>query len=221
MKIFKKILAVLFPQKCLGCKKENEILCPDCLGKISRPDTPYLKGVHIAGNYQDLVLKKALWMLKYRGVKQLAKPLAELIQERVWKKLETAAPDIALRSQGGRGDWIIVPIPLSWVKLKHRGYNQAELIARHLFNSQDNILWGGGLLSKIRETRSQVEVKDKEERLANVVGSFKAEKPELIKGKKIILVDDVFTTGATMSEAKKILMSAGAKKVVGVVVARG
>lgn len=208
MKIFKKILALLFPQKCLGCKKENEILCPDCLGKISRPDTPYLKGVHIAGNYQDQTLKKALWMLKYQGIKQLAKPLAELIRERVWKKLEM-------------GDWIIVPIPLSWVKLKHRGYNQAELIARHLFNSQNNLLWGGGLLSKIRETRSQVEVKDKEERLANVVGSFKAEKPELIKGKKIILIDDVRTTGATMSEAKKILILAGAKKVVGVVVARG
>lgn len=208
MKIFKKILAVLFPQKCLGCKKENEILCPDCLGKISRPDTPYLKGIHIAGNYQDLVLKKALWMLKYQGIKQLAKPLAELIRERVWKKLETEG-------------WLIVPIPLSWVKLKHRGYNQAELIARHLFNYQDNILWGGGILSKIRETKSQVEVKDREERLANVVGSFKVEKPELIKGKKIILVDDVRTTGATMSEAKKVLMSAGAKKVVGVVVARG
>ena len=58
MIIFNKILAVLFPQKCLGCKKENEILCPDCLSKINRPDTPYLKGVHIASNYQDPVLKK-------------------------------------------------------------------------------------------------------------------------------------------------------------------
>ena len=89
MKIFNKILAVLFPQKCLGCKKENEILCPDCLLKISRPDTPYLNGVHIAANYQDLVLKKALWMLKYQGVKHLAKPLAEIVKERIWKKLET------------------------------------------------------------------------------------------------------------------------------------
>lgn len=208
MRIFNKILALLFPQKCLGCKKENEILCPDCLGKINRPDTPYLKGIHIAANYQDQTLKKALWMLKYQSVKQLAKPLAELIRERVWKKLETDG-------------WFIVPIPLSWGKLRHRGYNQAELIARHLFNSQNNLLWGGNILSKIRETKSQVEVKDREERLANIVGSFKVKKPELIKGKKIILIDDVRTTGATMSEAKKILMSAGAKKVVGVVVARG
>lgn len=208
MKILNKILTVLFPQKCLGCQKENEILCPDCLEKISRPDTPHLKGVHIAANYQDPVLKKALWLLKYQGVKQLAKPLAELIQKRVWKKLET-------------GGWLIVPIPLSWGKLRHRGYNQAELIARHLFNSQNNTIWGGNILFKTKETKSQVEVKDKEERLANIVGSFKAEKPEIIKGKKIILIDDVYTTGATMSEAKKVLKEAGAKKVAGVVVAKG
>ena len=66
-----------------------------------------------------------------------------------------------------------------------------------------------------------MEVKDREERLANVIGSFEARKHETIKGKKIILIDDVRTTGATMSEAKKVLKEAGAKKVIGVVVARG
>ena len=203
MKIFNKILAVLFPQKCLCCKKENEILCPDCLLKISRPDTPYLNGVHIAANYQDLVLKKALWMLKYQGVKQLAKPLAELIKERIWKKLET-------------GDWLIVPVPLSKNKLRHRGYNQAELIAGEL---SDNVR--ADILFKKFHTKSQVEVKNKEERLANIIGSFEVRNPEKIKGKKIILIDDVLTTGATMREAQKVLKSAGAKKVVGVVVARG
>ena len=203
MKIFNKILAVLFPQKCLGCKKENEILCPDCLGKINRPDTPYLNGIHIAANYQDLVLKKALWMLKYQGVKQLAKPLAKLILERVWKKLETE-------------NWLIVPIPLSKNKLRRRGYNQAELIARELSaNVRADILF------KKFHTKSQVEVKNREERLANIIGSFEIKNPEKIKGKKIILIDDVYTTGATMREAKKILISAGVKKVVGIAVARG
>mgnify|MGYP001558118542 CR=1 FL=1 len=208
MKVFKKILACLFPQKCLGCKKEDEILCPDCLGKINRPDAPYFNWIHIAANYQDLVLKKSLWMLKYQGVKQLAKPLAELIKERVGNKLKT-------------DDWLIVPIPLSKNKLRYRGFNQAELIARHLLNSQNNLLWGGNILLKTKETKSQVEIKNKEERLANVVGSFQVKKPELARGKKIILIDDVCTTGATMNEAKKVLKSAGAKKVAGVVVARG
>ena len=203
MKIFKNILAVLFPQKCLGCKKENEILCSDCLLKINRPDTPYLNGIHIASNYQDAVLKKALWMLKYQGVKQLAKPLAELIRERIWKKLETE-------------NWLVVPVPLSKNKLRHRGYNQAEMIAREL---SDNVR--ADILFKKFHTKSQVEVKNKEERLANIIGSFEIKNPEKIKGKKIILIDDVLTTGATMREAKKVLKYAGAKKVVGVVVARG
>ena len=203
MKIFKNILAVLFPQKCLGCKKENEILCSDCLLKINRPDTPHLNGIHIAANYQDLVLKKALWMLKYQGIKQLAKPLAELIRERIWKKLETE-------------NWLVVPVPLSKNKLRHRGYNQAELIAKEL---SDNVR--ADILFKKFHTKSQVEVKNKEERLANIIGSFEIKNPEKIKGKKIILIDDVLTTGATMREAKKVLKQAGAKKVVGVVVARG
>ena len=203
MKIFKNILAVLFPQKCLGCKKENEILCSDCLLKINRPDTPHLNGIHIAANYQDLVLKKALWMLKYQGAKQLAKPLAELIRERIWKKLETE-------------NWLVVPVPLSKNKLRHRGYNQAEMITGELSgNVRADILF------KKFHTKSQVEVKNKEERLANIIGSFEIKNPEKIKGKKIILIDDVLTTGATMREAQKVLKSAGAKKVVGVVVARG
>src|SRR3990167_1043234 len=203
MKIFNKIFAVLFPQKCLGCKKENEILCPDCLLKINRPDTPHLNGIHIAANYQDLVLKKALWMLKYQGAKQLAKPLAELIRERIWKKLETE-------------NWLVVPVPLSKNKLRHRGYNQAELIARELSgNVRADVLF------KKFHTKSQVEVKNKEERLVNIIGSFEIKNPEKIKGKKIILIDDVYTTGATMREAKKILISAGVKKVVGIAVARG
>ena len=203
MKILKKILAVLFPQKCLGCKKEDEILCPDCLGKINRPDTPYFKGVHIASNYQDPVVKKALWMLKYQGVKQLARPLAELIQERVWKKLETEG-------------WLIVPVPLSKKKLRKRGFNQAELIAGELSGDiRANILF------KKNNTKSQVEVKDRKERLANIIGSFEARNTGVIKGKKIMLIDDVYTTGATMNEAKKVLKEAGAKKVIGVVVAKG
>ena len=142
-------------------------------------------------------------MLKYQGVKHLAKPLAEIVKERIWKKLETE-------------NWLVIPVPLSKNKLRHRGYNQAEMIAGELSgNVRADILF------KKFHTKSQVEVKDKEERLANIIGSFEARNPEKIKGKKIILIDDVLTTGATMSEAKKVLKQAGAKKVVGVVVARG
>ena len=133
-----------------------------------------------------------------------------------FRRKRVSPPDIALRSQGGRENWLVVPIPLSKKKLRHRGYNQAEMIAREL---SDNVR--ADIMFKKFHTKSQVEVKDKEERLANIAGSFEVRNPETIKGKKIILIDDVLTTGATMREAKKVLKSAGAKKVVGVVVARG
>ena len=142
-------------------------------------------------------------MLKYQGVKQLAKPLAQLIKERIWKKLETE-------------NWLVIPVPLSKNKLRHRGYNQAEMIAGEL---SDNVR--ADILFKKFHTKSQVEVKNKEERLANIIGSFEIKNPEKIKGKKIILIDDVLTTGATMREVKKVLKEAGVKKVIGVVVARG
>ena len=166
----------------------------DCLGKINRPDTPYLKGVHIAGNYQDLVLKKALWMLKYQGVKQLAKPFGGAYQGKDMEKI-------------GNGRLADHSYPLVKKKLRKRGHNQAELIAKEL--SGDIC---ADVLFKKFHTKSQVEVKDKEERLANLAGSFGITKPEIIRGKKIILIDDVRTTGATMSEAKKVLKLAGAKK---------
>ena len=90
--------------------------------------------------------------------------------------------------------------PLVKKKLRKRGHNQAELIAKEL--SGDIC---ADVLFKKFHTKSQVEVKDREERLANIIGSFERRNPKTIRGKKIILIDDVCTTGATMSEAKKSL----------------
>ena len=160
-------------------------MCPDCLLKISRPDTPYLKGVHIASNYQDPVVKKALWMLKYQGVKQLLPTLGGTHQNQDMEKI-------------GNGRLVDCSNSIVKNKLRKRGYNQAELIARELSGDIR-----ADILFKKFHTKSQVEVKDREERFTNVIGSFEARKHETIKGKKIILIDDVCTTGATMSEAKK------------------
>ncbi|MCK6462385.1 MAG: ComF family protein [Candidatus Pacebacteria bacterium] len=205
--MLKIILNFLFPQKCLGCGKENEIFCPKCLTKTDRADLPEDNGVFAAANYQDGVLKKAVWMLKYKGVSQLAEPLAELLKERVWQKVQSK-----LKSD----DVIVIPVPLSGRRSRQRGFNQAELIARRL---SSNVLTNA--LYKTVHTDSQVNVKDREKRLNNVKGSFAVKNAELIKGKEIILVDDICTTGATLKEAKKVLKESGAKKVLAVVVARG
>lgn len=205
--MLKTILNFLFPQKCLGCKEKNEILCRKCFSKIDNADLPKDGWIFSASNYQDKIVKKAVWLLKYGGVKRLAEPMAELINERLWTNI---------KEESGSAEPALIPIPLSGKRLQQRGYNQAELIARQI---SQNVMTG--VLCKNIHTESQVSVKDKSKRLNNIKGSFIVKNPELVKGKEIILIDDICTTGATLKEAKKVLKEAGAKKVLAAVVARG
>lgn len=202
------ILNFFFPQKCFGCGRENEILCPECLKRIDYPTLLKSNNILAATDYNDELAKKAIWLLKYRGLKQIAEPLAELIKQRLFKD----------RPCGFRkdGPWVFIPIPLSSKRLRERGFNQSELIAKYL---SDTIIIN--VLYKSKDTASQVSIKDREKRLNNIKNSFEIKNPELIKDKNIILIDDVSTTGATIAEAKKVLKEAGAKRVIGVVVARG
>jgi len=201
--MLKTALNFFFPQKCLGCGKEKEILCLECLAKIDRADLPEQKNIFAAGNYHDATLKNAIWLLKYKGVRQLAKPLAELVRQRLSNKINLKNP-------------LIIPVPISRKRLRQRGFNQAELIAKCLFGKT-----ASDILAKKVHTESQVAVRDKEKRLENLKGSFEVKNPELLKGRNVILLDDVCTTGATVSEARQTLKNAGAKKIIAIVVARG
>ena len=212
--MFKKIIGHIenffFPQRCLICKKENELLCRPCLKKIDFPDIPQEKNIFAATNYQDHAIKRAIWLLKYRGVKQMAEPLAELVKQRVSGKIRLKDP-------------LIIPVPVSRRRLRQRGYNQAEIIAKHFQSSRgclDGVVAANILYKKIH-TESQVSARDREKRLGNVIGSFEVKNAERIKGRNVILLDDVYTTGATMREAMRALRQAGAKKIIGIVVARG
>jgi ComF family protein len=111
-----------------------------------------------------------------------------------------------------------VPVPLSKKKLRWRGFNQAEEIAKELANFLKIPLISDCLI-KTKETKDQVELSEKE-RKENVKGAFYIKNKEKIAGKNVLLVDDVFTTGATMEEAAKVLNEAGSEKIVGVVVAK-
>ena len=209
--MFKAILNFLFPQKCLGCRKENEILCDECVERIDRADLPARGDIFAASNYSDPVLRKTIWLLKYKKVKNAAAPLARLLSQRVWDKIK-------------KENTLVVPIPLSKKRLRQRGFNQAELIAKCLLAQlQRRVLWEvrSDILYKKVHTESQVSIKDKEGRLTNLAGSFEVKNPEAVRDKNIILIDDVCTTGATIKEARKTLKEAGARRVIAMVVARG
>lgn len=211
--IFKEFLDLIFPQKCLGCGRKNVPLCHNCLESI--PLLPLTQQrVLAATSYQDEIIKKAVWLFKYRGVKTLAEPLADLLFRLL------ADTDFYSKMKRTPSSFVIIPIPLSRKKIRKRGYNQSELLGNFL-SDKLSVRICPNVLYKIKETPSQVEIKDREKRLKNVQGSFAVKNPELIKDKTIILVDDITTTGATLKEATWVLKQAGAKKVIGVVVAKG
>jgi ComF family protein len=108
------------------------------------------------------------------------------------------------------------PIPISKTRLKERGYNQTLLLAKalvHLDNNQ-NFKLEENILLKIKETLHQARLKNKKARLENLLGTFEVINIEKIQNRNIILIDDVVTTGATLTEAKKVLRKAGAKKII-------
>ena len=158
-----------------------------------------------AGSYKNEALKSMIHGLKYGKLLYLAEIMAEMLAQ-------------SLSASGVPLDVVTVPVPLFWEKEKKREFNQSELIVRHL--SKRLNLHGGMALRRIKETKSQVGL-DREKRIENVENAFKCVDKRMIKGKVVLLVDDVATTGSTLNECAKALITAGAKKVIAAVVARG
>jgi len=223
------LLEISDSQYCL-CQKPKKVMssgkCPICKSKN-------LSGLYFALSYQNPLAKKLIHLYKYPPyLKALAKDLAFLIITH-FQLLEKP------ESQIWQGK-ILIPVPLTERRKKKRGFNQAEEIAKELslflnpvrdsgnneslqkenISNGVNIPLFSNCLIKTKQTLAQVELSEKE-RSQNVKEAFFVKNKQLIKGQEILLVDDVYTTGSTMEEAAKVLKGGGAKRVWGVVVARG
>jgi len=193
--------------------------CPFCFppkitidGKTcqSCKETKKLKGLFCAASYENFIVKKAISRFKYKPyLKDLAPVLVSLIIAHLAK----------INKLSDFGDFWLAPVPLHKRKLKLRGYNQAEELAKEISKVFKIPLLNNALI-KTKNTPAQVELK-KEERRENIKNAFLCKNPGAIKNKKILLVDDVFTTGATMEECARVLKNKGAKEVWGMVAARG
>jgi len=210
------ILNLIFPKFCFCCQREGSYLCQDCQAMLEISgfhqnfQADCLKDLYFAANYQSSLIKNLIQKFKYEPfVKELAKTLSVLIITHF--KLLDNKPDFS--------EFILVPVPLSKKKLRWRGFNQAEEIGKEL-SKFFRIPLIANCLIKTRETLPQVELSD-EERKENIKNVFFCEKPELIQRKKILLLDDVYTTGSTMIECAGVLKRARAKEIIGISVARG
>jgi ComF family protein len=215
MEIKEFLLDLIFPKICLGCKKEGIFLCQDCLSVLEISTThqkfrgKYLDDLYFPLDYGNFLSKKLIQNFKYPPlIRELKRELA----------LAIISHFLLLDKKPVLSDFVLIPIPLAKKKLKWRGFNQAEEIGRELAEFLKIPLISDCLV-KIKENKAQVELSEKE-RKENVRGVFFVKNKEKIVGKKILLVDDVFTTGATMEEAARVLKEAGAKKIVGIVIAR-
>jgi competence protein ComFC len=174
-------------------------------GSLHLPDEEMLTAL----NYQNKYVKEIIWRLKYKAQKQHAALLAEclyplLIEALSEKKLFENFTDP-----------IMIPIPLSKKRMRERGFNQCELLAKEmsLIDGTKNFTIDTSVLYRIKDNEHQARIKDKRARFENSKQTFTILNKTAITNRNIILLDDVITSGATILSAKNELRKAGARKV--------
>lgn len=233
----KRLLDILYPRRCLGCGVSSpetfRYICWDCWSDSARVESPFcdLCGDPVSGAIDhDFVcytcssekpsFDGARSAVRYDGV------VGEALRQLKYEQALWLAPDIAkllkncLKAEypGLRVD-LLVPVPLHHVRRRHRGYNQSEVLAREL-GRQLGCPSDPGILRRIRPTMSQTNLTAKE-RLSNVDKAFKYRRGQRLAGRRILLVDDVMTTGATVNACAKALKKGGATSVHVITAARG
>jgi competence protein ComFC len=238
-KISTYLIDFLFPKECLICKKEGSYLCQKCLRSINYRETSCpncnkinstgefclkckkhfnLKGVLIAGNFNDKNLEKLIKSYKYKFIKDLGERLGMFLFYFLTNKIEVNPIIEKIKAQQGFKikDYLIVPLPLSKKRFKWRGFNQSEILARFIQKKLNSRISFN--LIKNKNTIAQAKL-NQEKRKSNLKNCFEW-KGEKLKDEKVIIVDDVYTTGTSLNEAAKVLRENGAKEVWGLVLAK-
>ena len=214
----------IFPRPCISCENEkggeNHYLCSPCLKDIRRIINPFC---NICGNPGDmdydyphqefvcgLCRHQPYRFQQARSFGYYENSLKNLIQHLKYKKQPGVMREIRLlitqyfaNSESEYNDFTIIPVPLSIQRLKERGFDQAFLIAKEVARVLSLPLLSNAM-TRIRDTPYQAGL-ERNKRLENIKGAFEVSQPDYVKGKKILLVDDVLTTGSTCNEVTKVL----------------
>lgn len=204
--MFQRILTLLFPPKCVLCKeflsKEETDFCHNCRKNAPEFQKSNLRLSFVAGwtavwYYRDTV-RGSLLRYKFSGRRSYApaygRALAMKLQKEHWADFD-----------------ILTWVPIAPLRRLSRGYDQVELLAE--FTGLELDMIPVKTLQKIRNTPPQSRIRDAARRRANVLGAYRAIDPENFRGKRVLLLDDIITTGATASECARVLLTAGAKEV--------
>lgn len=228
-------LDTVFPKKCLDCSVEGTFLCKKCLEKIKYieqsicpickikstdngklcpecKDQVNLSQIIICADYRQSSLARAIKTFKYQFASDLAKPLSQLAIKKL-QKSTISIPDI------------IIPVPLHPRRLRFRGFNQSELIAKQIaikLLPSTEIILRSDIIHRIKFTQPQVKVNDRHNRQINLKNAFQVDlkNKKEIQGKHLMLIDDVLTTGSTLREMANELQKLQPSKISALVLAR-
>jgi ComF family protein len=218
-------IGLLFPPRCGGCLAPGSLWCEACRAAVQWIAPPWCEkcGQMLAADQLctscrahplqiekirsvalfEGVLRQAIHRFKYERLSGLAEPFGEMLAA-YWRAEQLAA------------DWVI-PVPLHSSRERDRGYNQSELLARQLARRVNAPLSGKGL-RRTRATAVQMTL-DAAQRRENVAGAFECVEPR-VRGARVMIVDDVSTTGATLEACAQAVLKAGAASVMGLTLAR-
>lgn len=221
-----RLLNLLFPLRCAGCGRAGDLLCPACVAKIQPVPAPvctrcgrpvaaagrcdqcsagqfHVSAIRASAIYAE-PLSQAIHRFKYEGRPELHVPLGDLLAG-YWRSRSVSVD-------------LVVAVPLHENRLRERGFNQAELLAAVFCRQVGLPLLRPGVLCRQRDTQQQM-LLGPAERRANVHGAFDWAGPPL-DGSRVLLIDDVATTGSTLEACGEALLAAGAGKVWALTVAR-
>lgn len=206
--MIEKLINLIYPKVCGICGEiSKEDICNKCKVKINKLKRNK-KHIYLTKNfcthmyifdYRD-ILKEKILQYKFKEATYLYKTFIKIISndKKICGFLKSCD--------------IMIPVPISKKRKQKRGYNQSEMIAKYIAKNIENLTYRNDILYKVKDTLPQ-SLLNKEKRSQNISNVYCIKNIEQVNNKKILLFDDIFTTGNTVNECAKMLKQAGAKEI--------
>lgn len=206
--MIEKLINLIYPKVCGICGEiSKEDICNKCKVKINKLKRNK-KHIYLTKNfcthmyifdYRD-ILKEKILQYKFKEATYLYKTFIKIIlnDKKICGFLKSCD--------------IMIPVPISKKRKQKRGYNQSEMIAKYIAKNIENLTYRNDILYKVKDTLPQSSL-NKEKRSQNISNAYCIKNIEQVNNKKILLFDDIFTTGNTVNECAKMLKQAGAKEI--------
>lgn len=213
MNFLEKMLLYIFPPICGICERPtNNFICEKCKEKFEISNL-YLNKIEDYSNDLNMNFNEHAYIFEYNGIVR-----EQIIKYKFWNKpyLGKVFSEFFVKNKKmcrffKKYD-IIIPVPMTNKKVKKRGYNQSKIIAQIIARNIPNLSFKNNILIKYKDNQVQSKL-SKEQRLKNVQNVYKLNNQEKIKGKNILIFDDIYTTGSTCNECAKILKTANPNKI--------